>query len=170
MKTVVTFLAITLLVGSLSGCASIVSGRRDDVVISSKPSGAKFTIVNQWGDTAYIGRTPARIPLKRGAGYLIGSDYTIAFEKEGYVKSVVMIKRDINPLCILGNIPWYILAPFGWFIFDPWTGAMWTLEDNVHVNLPSLTSPESLKDGDGPHIISLYDIPANLRRSLVKTE
>ena len=168
MKTVVTFLAITLLVGSLSGCATIVSGTRDDVAISSEPSDAKITIVNQWGDTAYTGRTPALIPLKRGAGYLIGSDYTITFEKEGYAKSTVTIKRVINPACVVGNMFFWTI--YGWFLADPWTGAMWSLEDSVHVNLPSLTSPESLKRTDGPPVISLYDIPTSLRSRPVRID
>ena len=169
MKMIVIFFAITLLVASLSGCATIVSGTRDDVAISSEPSDAKITIINQWGDTAYTGRTPALISLERGAGYLIGSDYTITFEKEGYVKSTVMIKRSMNPACVAGNIFWIFLAPFGWFIFDPLTGAMWSLED-VHVNLPPLTSPESLKKTDGLYVMPLSDIPTNLRPPLVKTE
>lgn len=168
MKTVVTFLAITLLVGSLFGCASIVSGKRDNVAISSEPSDAKITIANQWGDIAYIGRTPALVPLKRGAGYLIGSDYTITFEKEGYVKSIVTIKRSINPACVFGNIyPWII---YGWFIVDPWTGAMWSLEDSVHVNLPSLTSPESLKRTDRLYVMPVYAIRTNFSLPMVKAE
>lgn len=168
MKMIVIFFAITLLVGSLSGCASMVSGRWDDVAISSEPSDAKITIVNQWGDTAYTGRTPALISLKRGAGYLIGSDYTITFEKEGYAKSTVMIQRSINPACVVGNM--FSGCIYGWFLADPWTGAMWSLEDSVHVNLPSLTAPESLKRTDGPSVISLYDIPTSLRSRPVRID
>ena len=166
MKTVVTFLAITLLVGSLSGCASIVNGRYDKVAIHSEPSDARIRIVNQWGDIAYIGNTPALVPLKTGAGYLIGSDYTITFEKEGYAKSTVMIKRSMNTLWVFNIYPW---GPYGWAI-DSGTGAMWNLEDTVQVKLRPLPSSESLKRTDGPPVISLYDIPTSLRSRPVRID
>ena len=168
MKTIGIFLGITLLVGSLSSCASIVNGRYDKVAIHSEPSEAKITIVNQWGDTAYIGETPAVVRLKTGAGYFTGSDYTITFKKEGYVKSTATIKRRVNAWFILGNIHPFG-GPFGWAI-DAGTGAMWNLEDTVQVKLHPLPSPESLKGEDGPHIVFLYDIPTNFRPRLVRVD
>ena len=163
---IVTFLTITLLVGSLYGCASIVSRSEYPVTIISEPDDTKITIVNKSGQTVFSGRTPITVQLKAGNSYFQGNDYIITFEKEGYAKSTARIKRSIAPWYIVGNIA--VAGLIGWLIVDPMTGAMWTLEDHVHINLQSLPSPTSLKNEDGLHIISLDDVPTELRPYLVK--
>ena len=122
--------------------------------------------MNQWEEVVFSGRTPATVRLKAGAGFFSGNDYIITFEKEGYAKSTARIKRGTDPWYIVGNIA--VGGLIGWLIVDPMTGAMWTLEDSVHANLRSLPSPTLLKNEDGLHIISLADIPTDLRPYLVR--
>ena len=154
------------MVGFLSGCASIVSRSEYTVAINSSPDDAKITIVNESGCTVFSGRTPETVRLKAGAGFFSGSDYTITFEKEGYAKSTATIRRGIDPWYIVGNLA--VGGLIGWLIVDPMTGAMWTLEDHVHINLQSSPTPTSLRNEAGLHIISLDDVPTNLRPHLVK--
>ena len=166
MKMIVTLLTMTLLVGSLPGCASIISRRVYPVTITSEPDDAKITIVNKSGQTVFSDRTPITVQLRAGNSYFQGNDYTITFEKEGYVKSTAQVKRDLDPWYVVGNIG--VGHLIGWLIVDPMTGAMWTLEDHVHINLQSLPSSTSLKNEDGLHIISLDDVPTELRPYLVR--
>lgn len=79
MKPLLTLISLTL----LSGCASI-AGPSYPVKISSTPSQANFTILNQDGKTVTSGQTPATVKLKSGAGYFDGETYQVKYSKTGY--------------------------------------------------------------------------------------
>ncbi len=114
-----TLLALALL--ATSGCASIVSGRRADVAISSSPPDAHVAVRDKQGRTVATARTPAVVSLKRGDGFFKKAQYTATIEKPGYSTAHVPIESQLNPW-LLGNVV------FGGVIglaIDPYTGAMW---------------------------------------------
>jgi hypothetical protein len=57
----------------------------------------------------------------------------------------------------------------GWFIVDPATGAMWTLDTNdVDVTLDSAKPSASLLQFGETKIVLLQDVPASLRSKMIK--
>ena len=128
---VVAIVVVTALL--IVGCASIVSKSMYPVSISSDPDGVDITIENRIGQTVFSGKTPVTVKLDADAGFFQGEDYTITFTKDGYEPKTTMIDRGVDGWYILGNI--LIGGLIGWVIVDPLTGAMWTLEPNVHANL-----------------------------------
>jgi hypothetical protein len=111
--------AVSLL--SPIGCASIVSGRRADVVINSSPPDAHVSVRDKQGRTIATATTPAVVSLKRGDGFFKRAQYTATIEKPGYSTAHVPIESQLNPW-LLGNVL------FGGIIglaVDPYTGAMW---------------------------------------------
>jgi len=124
---------ILLLVAT--GCASIMCSDSKTVSIGSYPADANFTILSPEGKVIYKGTTPTIVTLKQGRGYFQAGDYRIAFHKDGYegvytmpIKSKMEVGWYLGGNAIFGGL-------IGWFIIDPLTGAMYTMED-VYVTLP----------------------------------
>lgn len=136
MKKAVWIFIAVMLIASVTGCASIVSKSDYPVNISSNPQGADITIVNRAGQKVFSGKTPTTVTLKAGAGYFKGETYTVTFSADGHKPHTAQIQRDVDAWYIAGNILFGGLI--GWFIVDPLTGAMWTLDD-LHGDL----SPEA---------------------------
>lgn len=163
-KSVYLFLAGVLIIVLVSGCASIISKSNYPVSISSMPDGASIKIVNRAGESVFTGQTPATVTLKAGAGFFKGENYTVTFEKEGYSTHTAQIERGVDGWYIGGNF--LIGGLIGWLIVDPATGAMWTLK-NLHVDLSSETSSLSR---EGIHIVTIDDVPEDLRSEMVRID
>jgi hypothetical protein len=113
------FASIGLL--TVSGCASLISGRHADVAINSSPPDAQVSVRDRQGRMVAAARTPAVVSLKRGDGFLKKAEYTATIEKPGYGTAHVPIESRLNPW-LLGNVM------FGGVVglaVDPYTGAMW---------------------------------------------
>lgn len=121
---------------ALTGCASIVHGTNQDLVIDSFPSGASVSIADLRGRVVSEGLlTPCRVTLKRGTGYF-RNGYVITASKRGYETA----RRTVS-----GRISgWYFSNLFfgayglllGGLILDPLTGAMWNLSpEKVEISL-----------------------------------
>jgi len=105
-----------LIVFSLTGCATVINGRTQEVEVTSNPIGASVS------DGVTVWTTPAKISLKRN------STHQLTFYKEGYKPQVVRLDRTLSG-AVAGNI----LLPFGlvcWGI-DAITGAQWKLLPEV---------------------------------------
>lgn len=81
---------LTLLV---IGCASIIHGTRQNISVSSVPTGAKVIVKG-----VHMATTPAVIALKRNESNII-----LRFEKEGYEPVEVALNRSVDGW-IAGNI------------------------------------------------------------------
>ena len=96
----------------LTSCASIIHGRRQEVTVSSNPTGVTVTDgVNSWV-------TPAKISLPRKTAHML------TFFKPGYRPQIVRLERTVSG-AVFGNI----IIPFGlvgWGI-DAISGAQWKL-------------------------------------------
>lgn len=146
----------------ITGCASIVSKSEYTVNISSDPTSVNISIKNGEGKEVFVGKTPTTIRLKASRGYFKGEDYTVTFKKEGIITHTAQIYRGVDGWYFAGNI--FIGGLIGWFIVDPATGAMWTLE-NLHVKLND--SKMSLNTST-IKVITLDDLPLSLRSNMVK--
>ncbi|WP_038341885.1 hypothetical protein [Acinetobacter sp. A47] len=129
---------ISLLFGavvlSLSGCASIISGKTQTMTFQSTPELSDITILNRDGKKIHVGKAPVTVSLNRGAGFFVPERYTVIFEKEGYEKKEIKVTPSMNGWYI-GNI--LFGGVIGLLIVDPATGAMYSLntkETNVVLN------------------------------------
>jgi hypothetical protein len=155
--------AMTIL--SLAACASIVSGSKEVVTISSSPPAAQIAIADQSGVEVYRGTTPATVTLDASAGYFDGQEYTITLSKEGYHLTTLKVDSRINGWYV-GNI---VFGGFiGWLIVDPLTGAMWAL-DSEHVS-GTLAEILALDETSSPQlrIVSLDSVPESARSSMIR--
>lgn len=161
MKKGIYFI-IVVFVFSLVGCASIVSDSKYPVNISSSPKGAKLSVEDDSGRTIFTGRTPANVTLNASEGFFQAAEYTIICEKEGSYSRTTTLNSGLDGWYV-GNILFGGLI--GWLIVDPATGAMWKLDDNVHVNLEA---KESASIEKSLHILTINQVPEDMRSKLVK--
>jgi len=152
-------------VGTIVACASIVSKSSYPVNISSKPDHANIEIKDETGKVIFEGKTPTTVTLNTKRGYFKGKDYTITFMKEGYNKHEAVLKREVDCWYILGNIVFGGLI--GWFIVDPLTGAMWKFPKELSTDLTEQTTSQQ-KYVPALHIVTLDDVPKNLRSKLIR--
>lgn len=81
MKSVLILTAIVF----LQGCASIISGKTQQVTFNSEPDGANVIITGR-----QIGKTPITTQLDRA------KDQTLTFEKEGYKPVTMQLTTTLN--------------------------------------------------------------------------
>ncbi|BDG02692.1 hypothetical protein [Anaeromyxobacter oryzae] len=123
-----------------SGCATIVKGGGPEPVsVRSQPSDADVKIYDAvTGIHIASGKTPVLVPLAKSTGFFLGSKYRVVIEKPGFEKREVLIDSHVSGWYIAGNIAFGLL---GWLIIDPATGAMWTLDEQVSVDLMPIAPP-----------------------------
>ena len=141
-RTRILSAALSLLVASVTGCATITNGTDEHVHIYSDPSGADVTIDS--GDRV---ATPAEVNLSRG------QPHTLVFHKNGY-QDVATTLTSSESGKVLGNVL------FGAFIgvgIDEANGAAKELStDNVEMTLTPIPTqaspPPSVAANDHPAI------------------
>jgi hypothetical protein len=116
---------IVLLLTSLAGCASIVSGRHAEVSISSNPPNAYVVIHNKRGQEVASVHTPGTVALKRKDQFIFPSRYTATIAAPGYQTAQVPIRSTVNPW-VLGNI---VVGGIPGLVIDNATGAAWKPRD-----------------------------------------
>lgn len=171
MKKYFVPIAILFLVATtlflFNGCATIFGwGKAEVVNVRSNPDKANIVVTDETGTKIFEGETPTNISLEKKKGYFRGKTYSLTISKEGYADKTVTIDTEANGWYIGGNIIFGGLI--GWLIVDPATGAMWTFDTNdVNVDLEQ-SNQGSLIDSNGMKIVSIRDVPANLRDKLVR--
>lgn len=125
MKIIIrTFLLSSFLF--LLSCATIISGSRQNVEITSEPSSAKVYI-----NEIEIGQTPVQKSLKRN------QEYQLILKLDGYKTYETKLEKKFNAWYI-GNIAFGGLIGI---IIDPITGAMHKLKpEEIDGNLKSGTT------------------------------
>ncbi|MBJ2173056.1 PEGA domain-containing protein [Aureibaculum sp. A20] len=112
MKIIIKTILLSLIV-LLSSCATIISGSRQTVGITSEPSSAKVYI-----NEIEIGKTPVEKKLKRN------QEYQLIVKLDGYKSYETKLVKKFNAWYI-GNV--LIGGTIG-LIIDPITGAMFKLK------------------------------------------
>ena len=122
------YILIFLLIFSLSGCATIMTGPNQKVEVTSLPDKTAFRVDDK---DSYI--TPAKIKLKRNR------DHTLVFTKEGYETETVKLVHAISG-AFCGNV--FLGGPVG-MALDAWSGSEFKLvPTSVHVDMKK----EAVKD------------------------
>lgn len=105
MKNIVLFavgLVVIAVVVSQTGCASIITGTSQNIMVNSDPSGAKVIT-----DTGLTVVTPATIRLPKGRAVVLTA------QKDGYEKDTQVLNTSFNGWFIgnilLGGIPGMIV-------------------------------------------------------------
>ena len=111
---------------SLTSCASIIHGRRQEVAISSNPIGATVS------DGSNVWTTPAKVSLPRKNPQLI------TISKPGYQPQTVRLERTISGVVFANVLAGGII---GWGV-DAISGAQWKLiPETVDVTLVPNSHP-----------------------------
>ena len=96
MKSILKYLSLAsagLSVVFLTGCASIISGRQQQVTFTSNPDDAVVAI-----DGKQIGKTPITAQLDRK-----GTTQVVTIQKDGYKPTTFQLKSTVNPW-FFGNL------------------------------------------------------------------
>jgi uncharacterized protein YceK len=140
MKAALRSIVLAFAALSLSGCASIVSGRHADVAIDSYPSHAHVEIHDKYGRQVSSLQTPGVATLKRQGKYFLPAKYTATITAPGYAPAQVPIRSTVNPW-VLGNV---VIGGVAGLVVDSATGAGWKPKHSeIHQELIPLA-------GDGP--------------------
>jgi hypothetical protein len=138
MKKIYLLLCLTVLLGGLQGCATIVKGSKQQVTITSNPSQANIYINGR-----LYGKTPSLARLDRK------DNQFIKIELEGYHPFETHLQRKFNGW-IFGNI---IFGGIIGIIVDASTGAMYSLTPNqVTAQLSGTIQTNILKQNDGIYL------------------
>ena len=150
------------------GCATIVGDKTQLVSVASTPDEAVIDIKDEKGIAVFKGKTPATVTLDKSDGTYWGKKaYVVTITKPGFQPQTVQLTAGANGWYIGGNIIFGGLI--GWFIVDPWNGAMYTLSPKAISS--SLTQSAAAlpptKDG-GIAVVFLRDVPEDLRDQMVR--
>jgi hypothetical protein len=158
-KTLLVICTVTL----TTGCASIVSKSNWPFSVDSNPEGAKVIITNKKGKEVFVGKTPAAMKLKSGAGFFSKESYSVELIMNGYESKKINVECKVNGW-YFGNF--LIGGLIGLLIVDPATGAMYKLDSKgITENLDRSTST-----GATLNILDKNSIPQDWKDHLVKVD
>mgnify|MGYP001774218000 CR=1 FL=1 len=119
---------------SFNGCATLITGTKQNIAIESEPSKANVRVETIGGLEVASGQTPMTVTLARK------SEYMVIVKLSGYKEKRVEIGKEFNPVAVLS-----ILAGVLGIFVDLATGAAWNLvPERIFVTLSTatLSSPE----------------------------
>lgn len=151
----------------LSGCATMVGDKTQLIPISSSPSDASISIIDEKGLEVFKGSTPTTVTLSKSDGsYFGGKTYTVKISKPGYRDQLINVDSSANGWYIAGNLVFGGLI--GWLIVDPFNGAMYTLTpEQVNSSLSELNSASN-NSNESITVVLLEDVPESLKSKLVR--
>jgi len=132
-KCAVTLFLVGLLI-ALTGCATILQGPYQRVVINSEPDGAEIRVNN-----IPYGRTPSVVPLARNGVHMI------EFSKAGYRPQLILAPGRVGG----GWIVLDILSGLLPLAVDASSGRWRSFDSHIFANLPSVKDSTDASPGDG---------------------
>lgn len=168
IKKTVLHAVITVSAIALSGCATIVGNPTHLMPVSSVPSEATVSIVDEKGAEVFKGATPTTVTLQKSDGSYWGKkSYSVRISKPGFETQTIPVTASANGWYIAGNIVFGGLI--GWFIVDPFNGNMYNLSpENINSSLPAATAHNNTALNGGIAIMLIEDVPAELRSKMVR--
>lgn len=146
----------------LSSCATIVSKSIYPLAINSTPSNATVSITDKKGKEIYLGKTPAKVKLKAGAGFFSRAEYQVKFSSPGYDDKIVPVNFKVDGW-YFGNL--FLGGVLGMLIIDPASGAMWKIESeflNETLEKSTATTEAEMK------IFNINDVPEDWKSHMVR--
>ncbi|MDO8721614.1 MAG: hypothetical protein Q7J31_05210 [Syntrophales bacterium] len=167
MKRLLKPLSLILLI-VFAGCATIVGDKTHLMPINSVPSPATIKIVDETGSVVFKGETPTNVTLEKSTGKYWGKkSYTVTISKDGFETQTISITAKANGWYLGGNIIFGGLI--GWFILDPFNGAMYNLTpDKIDVSIGKISSHNNTGTDGSITIVLLEDVPKHLRDKMVR--
>lgn len=166
-KNIIAALTLTML---LSGCATIVGDKTQTITVASTPNEASILITDENGAQIFKGNTPTNVTLKKSNGHYWGKkSYSLKIAKKGYNTQIIPITASANGWYIAGNL---VFGGFiGWFVVDPFNGAMYTLSpDDVKSTLDAKSASTFTADNGGLNIVLVKDVPHVLRSKMKRLD
>ncbi len=153
---------------ALSGCATIVGHPTQTIPVSSTPSEATISIVDETGAEVFKGSTPTTVTLPKSTGHYWGKkSYTVTIAKDGFKSQSVPITAHANGWYIGGNL--LFGGVIGYFAVDPFNGNMYTLSPEAVSATLGDKSAHNNTATDGSIVVMLVqDVPAPLRAQLTR--
>ncbi|TDN44105.1 hypothetical protein [Azoarcus indigens] len=155
------------LLATMVGCATIMGNPVHVMPISSTPSDASITIIDdETGKPVFKGSTPTSVPLEKSNGsYWGGKSYTVKISKPGFEEQTIPVKASANGWYIAGNFLFGGLI--GWFIVDPMNGKMYNLSpENISSTLGAKAAHNNKASDGSIAVMLIQDVPAELRGQL----
>lgn len=134
-----TTLALSLLAfTALSGCATLLEGTSQEILVSTNPSGATCTLEREGQTIATIATTPSAALVQRRK-----HDITIRCKKDGFQEAVYINNSGLASGAVAGNVAADLLLTAGLSsIVDSASGADNQYESTVNITMiPSAAIP-----------------------------
>ncbi|PLX43927.1 MAG: hypothetical protein C0609_06855 [Deltaproteobacteria bacterium] len=125
---------------TLTSCATIMGDKSQTIGLKSTPGGATVKIVDENSSEVFVGETPTTVTLEKSDGsYWGGKRYSIEVTKTGYETMHFEVKATANGWYLFGNL--LFGGIIGWFIIDPFSGAMYNLTpEQIEATLPDAST------------------------------
>lgn len=127
-----TMLVIGVAALSLSGCATIVKGTDQDVIVNTDPQGAHCELTRDGTQLAIIDPTPGTINVEKSS-----NDIHITCDMEGYETARFMLESEVQAMTA-GNVLFGGVIGLG---VDAASGAMNKYDSNVTVIMQRKEAP-----------------------------
>lgn len=159
MKKVLGVLTALATAALFSGCASIIQGSRQDVRVTSNPSGAVVRVnLNNQATT-----TPGMLTLNRKE-----IAYVLTFEKEGYKPVEVSLRRTTSGW-LFGNIIFGIFGGIIGIVIDFTSGSAYKLtpgEVAVALGQMEAASAKKMNHNDVMVFVDFENLPKQIKERI----
>ena len=133
-RTVGSWLLISVFASSLSGCATIVSGRHYQVTMDNKGGATCFSVFDNKNRVLHSGVTPQQVTLKSSSALFQPAKYHVVYaSQDGSQQFDYELNARIN-WWTAGNI---LIGGVPGIVVDAATGAMWRLQPQLIGQVPS---------------------------------
>ena len=156
------------LAAALSGFATIVGSPTQLVPVSSTPSDAAISIVDEAGVEVFKGTTPTTVTLAKSTGHYWGKkSYMVTISKDGYQTQKIPVTASPNGWYLGGNL--IFGGVIGYFAVDPFNGNMYTLSpEAVNATMGQQAAHNNTATDGRIVVMLLQDVPAALRDKLTR--
>ena len=130
-RTVGCWLLMTICGSTVSGCATIVSGRKTDVTLDNSGGATYFSVLDKNNHVIDSGVTPKQVTLKTTQTWLLPAKYHVVYASQDGIEQYNLNAR-FN-WWTAGNI---IIGGVPGIAIDAATGALWKLQPKVTGHVP----------------------------------
>ena len=131
-RTAGSWIFSLLLACTLSGCATIVSGRKCEVTMDNSGGPTYFTVLDNKNRVVHSGVTPQQVTLKSSSAPFRPAKYQVVYASQNEVQQFD-VNTSIN-WWTAGNI---IVGGVPGIVVDAGSGALWKLQPAVNGTVPA---------------------------------
>ena len=131
-RTVGSWLLVLVCTCSLSGCATIVSGRKYEVTMDNSGGATYFSILDNQNRVVHSGVTPQQVTLKSSSAPFQPAKYQVVYAGQDGTQ-----QYDLNASMnwwTAGNI---VIGGVPGIVIDAASGALWRLQPSVTGQIPA---------------------------------